>query len=1319
DRYSLVYTYDSVVDVYVESITDSFGYVSNSTHDFKFGEVASTTDENGQLITNKYDSVGRLIQVIGPYQRQPTPSNPNPDPTIAITYAPVDPAHAPRVPWAVTSHIDGLLDCSLVSGHPATCPDNHIETVQFIDGLKRALQTKKDAYAVDPGPATGGSTSLNPVHVMVVSGRVVFDALGRTIAQFYPVVETAPSPQCTFIPPTACSSSEGTFNVTFDGAAPRPTTSVYDILDRVTSVTIADGTTTSLSYDFGADRFGQTRFRTTAIDAKGGRGEQYHDIRSQVVTVNEFNGSAVYHTSYTYDPVRQITSVTDDQGNVTSVNYDLFGRRTAINSPDAGLTAFTYDLADNLITKQTANLATAGQLVKFNYQFNRLASITYPNFPGNNVTYTYGAASQRQSPPALTGNVVGRITHIADGAGTEDRLYGPLGEIVSETRAVPIQGGQVGTYTTTFTYDTWNRVAQMVYPDTPGETLTYTYDFGGLPYRVHGNDDQLEQDYASNIFYDKFGHRLQMVYGNGAVTTYAYDKATQRITNVQAELPPVPGGEIFHNFQFGYDVIGNLTSLQNAVAAPPTHAIGGPEFKTFGYDGLYRLTSSAGCFDPTNGCPNPTTGKNTYTFSLSYDSIHNITHKTQNALQSGAVNPQTTYDWAYTYPAPGSAHPHSPTAIGPFTISNDADGNQINTLGTGTSDQSQYQYDEENRLSCANKGPQTPSPSCNAQGDTQFIYDYAGERKVKDASSPTIYPNQYYTDFGGGSGNQFKHVFIGSERILTKKARIAPDRQHWYYHTDHLRSTGMVTNENSDIVDAVHYFPFGEVWLEEVPSSLPVDYFFTGKELDQETGFYNFAARYLDPRFSKWMTADPALGDYLAGQAGGVSTPANLSLYAYGRNSPVVYVDPNGRNPLLPAWVWWLIAGGATGGAINVARDRYVNGNFNNAPSAFGQGALFGTGGTALVLVGGTPVAVTMVAIQGSDVLMRAPDYFNNKMSPEDERAFQFDFGTTLFSGATLFAPKAFNNFGRLGGCNSFAEDTPVTTLEGLRPIGELKIGDRVLARSEETGTYTFEPITQVFRHQDPVKVHLTLEDPATGVTEVVETTPQHPFQVPGRGFVPAESLKPNEAVSRAPAGTSSLVRSGRSDTSDVLRVKTLTFENQPFWAYNLEVGEDHTFFVGESRAWVHNAGPCPGLPASAYTEVPTADPFDIVPPAFRVQTSAAFKPGAKQVELKTDLLVFRRENTTPNQGRWVAPLEDYVRAGNARRYLALPDANKATATTAWIIKKGTRVIIGRAETQVGNPAVDAAGKPVFGPYATGGGSQIYVPDLTTMRSPP
>src|SRR5258706_13786716 len=53
-----------------------------------------------------------------------------------------------------------------------------------------------------------------------------------------------------------------------------------------------------------------------------------------------------------------------------------------------------------------------------------------------------------------------------------------------------------------------------------------------------------------------------------------------------------------------------------------------------------------------------------------------------------------TYDYAYTYPAPapapGVAQPHGPTAIGPFTISHDANANQITTLETATTTKSQY-----------------------------------------------------------------------------------------------------------------------------------------------------------------------------------------------------------------------------------------------------------------------------------------------------------------------------------------------------------------------------------------------------------------------------------------------------------------------------------------------------------------------------------------------------------------------------------------------------------------------------------------------------
>jgi RHS repeat-associated protein len=85
---------------------------------------------------------------------------------------------------------------------------------------------------------------------------------------------------------------------------------------------------------------------------------------------------------------------------------------------------------------------------------------------------------------------------------------------------------------------------------------------------------------------------------------------------------------------------------------------------------------------------------------------------------------------------------------------------------------------------------------------------------------------------------------------------------------------------------------------------------FSSKELDLETGLYYYDVRYLDPKTSRWLSGDPALGDYLPGAPvdeeawkrngnlpgqGGAFSLVNMHVYHYAGNNPVKYVDPNGK----------------------------------------------------------------------------------------------------------------------------------------------------------------------------------------------------------------------------------------------------------------------------------------------------------------------------------------------------------------------------------------------------------------------------------------
>jgi len=176
-----------------------------------------------------------------------------------------------------------------------------------------------------------------------------------------------------------------------------------------------------------------------------------------------------------------------------------------------------------------------------------------------------------------------------------------------------------------------------------------------------------------------------------------------------------------------------------------------------------------------------------------------------------------------------------------------------------------------------------------------------------------------YTDWCGWckklDADTFGHEGIAKyigENFYPVKFNAEQREKRYYYHSDHLGSAQFVTDWKGRQYEHIEYTPYGELWIEEVAAGLDkLPFRFTGKEMDEETGLYYYGARYLDPKYSRWLSGDPALGDYIPKAPiddeakkhnenlpgmGGVFNVVNLHLYHYAGNNPVKYEDPDGEH---------------------------------------------------------------------------------------------------------------------------------------------------------------------------------------------------------------------------------------------------------------------------------------------------------------------------------------------------------------------------------------------------------------------------------------
>ena len=379
--------------------------------------------------------------------------------------------------------------------------------------------------------------------------------------------------------------------------------------------------------------------------------------------------------------------------------------------------------------------------------------------------------------------------------GIDNKIDSLVAIPVTKTRRTLIVPNQaIATYVTQWTYDSHNRLIEMIYPDE--EKVTYSYNLGGLLEKVRG-EKSYGYDYITKLGYDKFEQRSYLKYCNGAETFYTYDNR-RRLSNLAVNS----GGTSLMDNAYTFDAVSNVLSVANNASLPANGNAGGQMSHTYTYDGLYRLDTATGTY---TGADNKSAS---YTLAMGYDNMHRIKSKRQHLTQdnvqfNGTLN--VGYDLTYTYGSEaGKKFQLESVKDVNYRTEETPEGQQVEN-GHG------YTYDKNGNLVYVNTNRvMTDGHRDNSVGERKLIwdeenrllavddngfvsnywYDADGERTVKTSGeSDQVYVNGV---FSGGStntakfslyvspylvanqgGRYTKHIYAGSQRIVSKVGDFA------------------------------------------------------------------------------------------------------------------------------------------------------------------------------------------------------------------------------------------------------------------------------------------------------------------------------------------------------------------------------------------------------------------------------------------------------------------------------------------------------------------------------------------------------------------
>ena len=553
-----------------------------------YGNVTSSTDPTGRMVTATYDATYHLFPITATNAASESTST-----TWDYLCA------APLTTTDANGQLTTLSYDALCRPTGGTGPLGSFETRSYLDlgtGTQRAR-------AETPGPDGANDWS-----------EAYFDGWGRT----YRTIKRGPSATKSIIVDLQFDQRGNLSGQTapyYADEAPKSTVFEYDGFNRLRTTTLPDDKTRVNSFPaMSSDGFFQStqtnelgQSSTTKFDVFGRlrKEEKYTSLHGNLVTTRN------------YDILGRMTSLVDPASNTWSYTFDSLGRNLTKNDPDAGNWSFTYDDAGRSLTQTDAKSQTT------TLTYDSIGRLSTKANPTETVTTTY---SQARSGSFNTG----RATTVASslGNGTLQFDYDALGRVVKQTRTID------GTnYTVQKDYDTAGYLRGMQYPD--GDIIG---QFGGsgtaLGYDQAGRLSSIP-GILTSVTYNALGAPLVQTNANGTTTTKTYDADRFWLKTIRTTAPSLTPQDLVYTLNdagmatqvtspfgtegwtYGYDELNRLTSSTNT-GAPANN-------QTWTYDSLGRITNNSRIGNYTYGGSRPhavtAAGSNTYT---SYDNNGNL-----------------------------------------------------------------------------------------------------------------------------------------------------------------------------------------------------------------------------------------------------------------------------------------------------------------------------------------------------------------------------------------------------------------------------------------------------------------------------------------------------------------------------------------------------------------------------------------------------------------------------------------------------------------------------------------------------------------------